>query len=408
MDKKGEKDKKSINRRGFFQEATKGTIALWGVSVGLNVACTKSEKSVRVTDMSPVALFERAKKKYSRMYTVVDSHTEGQPERVVIGGLPPIPGKTMLEKVQYVSENWDDLRRLLVHEPHGYATMAASYITEPTVDEADVGIIYLSPGGYDTMCGHGTIAICTVLAEMGLIELQEPETEIVLDTPAGLVKTRVTVEDGTARAVTFQNVPSFLYKADVKVYVPTIGKVKLDIAFGGNLFYPILSAESVGIEILPERSKDIVSCGRKIFETLREQVEAQHPEIPEMRGYAGVLFSGPPTHPEADLKNCMYVPPDEVDRSPCGTGTCAKMAVLHAKGELGLNEEFVHESIIGTLYYGKLIEETKVGPYVAVVPTVKGSAYIMGIQQLIVDPRDPFPAGFEMGKKSKIWGAEFE
>ena len=346
--------------------------------------------------------------KFSRMITAVDAHTEGHPERVVIGGVPPVPGVTIMEKVRYVRENWDHLRTFLVHEPRGHSAMHASIITEPTVEEADVGVIYLGSGGYDTMCGHGTIAICTVLVEMGLIEAQEPETEIVLDTLAGIVRAKVAVEGGTATAVTIQNVPSFLYKSDVEVDVPTLGKVKLDIAFGGDLFYPILPAESVGLEIEPEWVSDIVSCGMKIWDAISEQVEAQHPEIPEMKGFSGVIFSCPPTNPKATLKNTNVMPPGFTDRSPCGTGTCAKMAVLHAKGELGLEEEFVHESIIGTLFYGRLIEETQVGPYPAVVPTVTGSAYIMGIQQFVLDPRDPFPAGFYLGKKRKIWGAEFE
>jgi len=346
--------------------------------------------------------------KFNRMITAVDAYTEGEPERVVIGGIPPVPGKTIMGKTKYLREKCDYLRTFLVHEPRGHAGMAASIITEPTVEGADVGVIYLSSGGYDTMCGHGAIAICTVLVEMGLIEPQQPETEIILDTSAGLVQAKVAVEDGIAKAVAIQNVPSFLYESDVNVSVPTLGKLKLDIAFGGNLFYPILPAESVGLEIKPEWANDIISCGFKIWESISEQVKAQHPEISEIKGFSGVMFSGPPSHPNATLKNAMYVPPAWIDRSPCGTGTSAKMAVLHAKGVLDLKEEFVHESIIGSLYHGKLIEETQVGPYPAVVPTFTGSAYIIGIQQFVLDPRDPFPAGFYVGKNSRLWGAEFE
>ena len=295
-----------------------------------------------------------------------------------------------------------------VHEPRGHSAMHASIITEPTVEEADVGVIYLGSGGYDTMCGHGTIAICTVLVEMGLIEAQEPRTQIVLDTLAGLVRAEVVVQDGIAKVVTIQNVPSFPYTSDVEVDVPTLGKVKLDVAFGGDLFYAILPAESVGLEITPERVDDIISRGTKIWEAVSEQVAAQHPEIPEMKGFSGVIFSCPPTNSATTLKSANVMPPGFIDRSPCGTGTCAKMAVLHAIGDLGLEEEFVHESIIGTLFYGRLIAETKVGSYSAVVPTVTGSAYITGIQQFTLDPRDPFPAGFYLGKKRRIWGAEFE
>jgi len=345
--------------------------------------------------------------RFRRIITAVDSHTEGNAERVVIGGIPPIPGRTMLEKMKYVHDNWDHLRRFLLHEPRGHSAMYASFITEPTVKGADLGVIYMEPGGYATMCGHGTIAICTVLLETGIIKVQEPVTEIVLDTPAGIVRAKVAVEDGSAKAVTIQNVPSFLYKADVEVEVPTLGRVELDIAYGGN-FFAILPAERVRLEIKPERLDEIVPCGMKIWNAVNEQVEVQHPEKPEIDFVSYVLFSAEATHPKATMKNTTVVPPGQVDRSPCGTGTSAKMAILHAKGELSLNEEFVHESIIGSLFYGKLIEETTVGPYPAVVPTITGSAYITGIQQFVLDPEDPFPAGFHLGREEKLYGAGLE
>nr|MBC7243850.1 proline racemase family protein [Chloroflexota bacterium] len=344
--------------------------------------------------------------KFSRILTAIDSHTGGNPERVVIGGVPPIPGETMLEKLKYVRHHLDSLRTFLVHEPRGHSNMYASLLIPPTVDGADFGVLYLEPGGYATMCGHGTIAICTVLVEMGMVTVKEPMTRIVLDTPAGIVQADVAVKDGMAESVTIQNVPSFLYKADVEVDVPGIGRVKVDIAYGGN-FYAILPAESVGLEISPEHANEIISCGTKIWQAVNEQVEIHHPEAPEINCINYVEFSAPPTHPKATLKNAVVVPPAGIDRSPCGTGTSAKMATLYAKGELGLHEEFVHESIIGSLFYGRLIEETKVGPFAAVVPTIKGSAYIMGIQQFVLDPRDPFPTGFLLGKQEKLYGVDF-
>jgi proline racemase/trans-L-3-hydroxyproline dehydratase len=344
--------------------------------------------------------------KLSRMVTAVDAHTAGMPMRVVIGGVPQIPGRSILEKVRYVRENLDDLRAFLVLEPRGHNGMFAALLTEPTTEGSDVGVIFLNPGGYDTMCGHGTIAICTVLVEMGKVKVEEPETEIVLDTPAGTVRGRVAVKDGLAQEVILQSVPSFLYKSDVQIEVPPFGRLTLDIAYGGDLFYAILPAEEVGLEIRPERDSDIITCGRRIWEALNEQVEAQHPEVPSLRGFAGVIFSSPATHPDATLKNACFGPPGFTDRSPCGTGTCAKMAALYAKGELGLKEEFVHESFIGTLFRGKAIEEVRVGPYRAILPEITGSAYITGIQQFVLDPRDPFPAGFYVGKESKLWGGE--
>jgi proline racemase len=189
--------------------------------------------------------------------------------------------------------------------------------------------------------------------------------------------------------------------------VPGMGRMLVDIAYGGN-FYAILPAASVGLPVVPGRASELISCGTKIWKAVNEQVTIRHPEQPEIDSVNYVEFSAPPTRPEATMKNAVVVPPCGLDRSPCGTGTSAKMAMLHAKGELGLNEEFVHESIIGSLFYGNLIEETRVGEYPAVIPTIRGSAYIMGIHQFVLDPRDPFPVGFFVGKQEKLYGFEFE
>lgn len=344
--------------------------------------------------------------KFNRMITAVDAHTAGMPMRVVTGGVPPIPGKTIPDKVRYFRETLDDLRRFLVLEPRGHPWMFAAVLTEPTTEGSDAGLIFFNPGGYDTMCGHGTIAICTVLVETGRVRVEGPETDITLDTPAGTVHAQVAVEDGLVREVTLFNVPSFLYKADVPVQVPDLGRIAVDVAYGGDLFYAILPAESVGLEIRPERDNDIIVQGRKIWDALIEQVEVQHPENPSLKGFVGVIFSGPPTHPDATAKNACFGPPGFTDRSPCGTGTCAKMASLYARSELGLNEEFVHESFIGTLFRGKVMREERVGPYPGIVPAITGNAWVTGIQQFVLDPRDPFPAGFYVGRESELWGAE--
>jgi proline racemase len=344
---------------------------------------------------------------FTKIITAIDTHTEGNPERVVTGGIPSIPGKTMLEKSKYARDHLDYLRTMLVHEPRGNNNMYAALLVPPTVDKADMGVIYLEPGGYPTMCGHGTIGICSVLVETGIVEAREPETEIVLDTPAGLVRAKVAVMNGRAQSVTIRNVPSFLYKADIALDVPDVGHVKLDIAYGGN-FYAILEADSVGLEVKTENANEIIVMGAKIWQTVNEQVEIHHPLEPQIDCINYVEFCAPATHPKATLKNAVVVPPAGMDRSPCGTGTSAKMATLYTKGQLQLNEEFVHESIIGTLFYCQLIEETKIGEYQAVVPTIRGSAYITGIHQFVVDERDPFPGGFQLGKIEKLYGFEFK
>jgi proline racemase len=206
--------------------------------------------------------------------------------------------------------------------------------------------------------------------------------------------------------VTLQNVPSFLYKPDVKVDVPGVGEVKVDIAYGGN-FYAILPGVSVGLEIRPEHADQIRTMGTSIWRAVNEQVEIHHPEKPEINCVNYVEFSGPPTIQGYD-EECRRDPTGRHRSLPCGTGTSAKMATLYAKGELKLNEEFVHESIIGSLFFGRLIQETKVGNYRSVIPTIRGSAHIMGIHQFVLDPRDPFPAGFLVGRKEKLYGVEFE
>jgi proline racemase len=343
---------------------------------------------------------------FTRIITAIDTHTEGNPERVVTGGIPPIPGKTMLEKSKYARDHLDYIRTLLVHEPRGHSNMYAALLVPPTLEEADIGVLYLEPGGYVTMCGHGTMAVCTVLIETGIIEAREPETDIALDTPAGLVQARVTVKDGRAEAVTLRNVPSFLYKKDIELEVSGVGLLKMDIAYGGN-FYAIVEVERVGLELKAENVNQLISVGTKIWQTVNERVEIHHPLEPQIDCINYVEFCAPATHPKATMKNAVVVPPAGMDRSPCGTGTCAKMATLYSKGELDLKEKFVHESIIGTLFYGELLTETKVGPYVAVVPTIRGSAYITGIHQFVVDARDPFPGGFHLGKIEKLYGFEF-
>jgi proline racemase len=344
---------------------------------------------------------------FTKIITAIDTHTEGNPERVVTGGIPSISGKTMLEKSKYVRDHMDYLRTMLVHEPRGHSNMYAALLVPPTVDQADIGVLYLEPGGYVTMCGHGTIGICSVLVETGIIEAREPETEIVLDTPAGLVRAKVAVKNGRAESVTIRNVPSFLYKADIELDVPDVGHVKLDIAYGGN-FYAILEADSVGLEVTTENANEIIAMGAKIWQTVNEQVEIHHPLEPQIDCINYVEFCAPAIHPKATLRNAVVVPPAGMDRSPCGTGTSAKMATLYTKGQLQLNEEFVHESIIGTLFFCQLIEETKIGEYQAVVPTIRGSAYITGIHQFVVDERDPFPGGFQLGKIEKLYGFEFK
>lgn len=342
----------------------------------------------------------------TKTFTVIDAHTEGNPERVVVSGIPPIPGDSMLEKGRYVRAHLDHLRTFFTHEPRGHENMYAALVIPPADPRAQFGILYLEPGGYATMCGHGTIAICSVLVEIGLVDVVEPQTTIVLDTPAGLVEAVVQVEDGVARSVTVKNVPSFLYKPEVIVNVPGIGRISMDIAYGGN-FYAIVPAKSVELQVNKKYFRALVDSGTRIWQAVNEQVEIRHPLLPEINCVNYVEFSGPPVDERASAKNAVVVPPAGMDRSPCGTGTSAKMAALWARGELLLHQKFVHESIIGSLYTGELVAETRVGNFPAVVPLITGSAYIMGIHQLVMDPCDPFPYGYSLDKQEKLYGFDF-
>jgi proline racemase len=342
--------------------------------------------------------------RFQRMISAVDSHTEGEPARVVVGGVPLIPGETFQEKWQWAKEHLDDLRRLLMFEPRGGSHYSGSILTAPSTPGADFGIIFIEVSGFLPMCGHGTIATATVLVENGMVEAKEPYTDLTFDTPAGLVKARVHVEDGIAKDVTIQNVPSFVIKQDLVVDVPRLGKRTLDIAYGGN-FYAVVPAEPLGLALVPENYRQVIDYGNLIREAIYEQVEIQHPLNPAINRCSHVRFVGPPVDPRATVRNTVLYSAEGIDRSPCGTGTSAEMAVRYAKGKLGIGQEFVSESIIGSIFYGKLIEETRVGPYRAVVPTIRGSAYITGIQQFVLDPRDPWQTGFYLGGRSR-WGTE--
>jgi proline racemase len=340
--------------------------------------------------------------RFNRLISTIESHTEGEPTRVVIGGIPVIPGDTFQAKWAWAKANLDDLRKLLMFEPRGNPVMSGSILTAPCTPGADVGVIYIEVSGFLPMCGHGTIGTCTVLVEAGLVPVTEPVTSIVLDTPAGLVRAKVDVENGVAKSVTIQNVPSFLSKADQRVIVPELGEVLLDIAYGGN-FYAIVPAASVGLEIAPKWAKEIVRKGSLIRDAIFDQIEVQHPTLPAINRCTHVRFISESPNPKVTTRNAVLYSAEAIDRSPCGTGTSAEMALRFGKGMQKLGEEMVSESIIGSLFYGNLIETTQVGSYSAVVPTIRGSAYISGFQQIVLDPRDPFRSGFYLGESSQ-WG----
>jgi proline racemase len=351
--------------------------------------------------------------KISKMVTAVDLHACGEPGRVIIGGVPEIPGKTMFEKKVYLETKADDLRKRMLREPRGYPAANCNLIVPPTIPEADAGMIIMEQVEYPPMSGTNTMCVVTALLETGIVTAREPITKLKLDTPAGLVCVEAEVRDSQVVRVTFENVPAFAVHLDRAVEVPQLGTVRVDVAYGG-MFYVIADATQFGLRLTPDEGRDITRIGEMVKAATREQLPVAHPENPGIAGVTIAELSGPPSRPGAHAKNAVIVSTGDldwkrpatwtgaIDRSPCGTGTCAKMATLHAKGALTLHQDFVHEGILGTTFTGQLIRETQVGPHRAVVPTISGRAWITGFSQYVLDADDPFPEGFTVGD---IWSS---
>jgi proline racemase len=321
----------------------------------------------------------------------------------------------MFEKMRFLETEADDLRLRMLREPRGYPATCCNLVLPPTHPDAHAGYVIMEQVEYPGMSGTNTIAVATVLIETGMVPSTEPVTELLLESPAGLIAVRADVEGGKAKRVTFENVPCFAAHLDAVVDVPQIGKVKVDVAYGG-MFYVIADADQVGLTLVPDEGKEITRIGEMIKAATIEQLETPiHPENPGIQGVTISQLSAPPSNPNADRKNSVIVSSGQLDwdrpstwtgvldRSPCGTGTSAKMACLWAKGELPLNQDFVHEGILGTTFTGRLVREAKVGDTAAVVPTIAGTAWITGFAQYVVDPEDPFPNGFTVGD---LWGGQ--
>jgi proline racemase len=344
----------------------------------------------------------------ARMLQAVDAHAAGEPGRVIVGGVLDVPGATMLEKARHLEEHGDSLRRLMLREPRGYPALCANVVLPPTDPAADAGYVIMEHVEYPGMSGTNTICVATVLLETGVLPMHEPLTEIVLEAPAGLIAISATCAGGKVTGITFRNVPAFATHLDTPIEVPTLGTVIVDVAYGG-MFYVIADAEALGFHLVPDEGRDITRVTELIKAAAAEQLPVVHPGQP---GFAGITIgqlSGPAHDPANSWRNVVTVSTGAldwsrpstwtgvIDRSPCGTGTCAKMAVLHAKRRLRTGEDFRHEGILGTVFTGRLVEETRVGDRTAVVPTITGTAWITGFASYVVDPSDPFPEGYTVG-----------
>src|SRR5262245_44932516 len=322
--------------------------------------------------------------------TTIDAHAAGEPLRVITGGLSPIPGDTILAKRRYAQQNLDHLRRALMFEPRGHADMYGCITTEPVTADGDLGVLFMHNEGYSTMCGHGVIALVTVLLETQMIE---PREVIRLDTPAGRVTARADFDGKRVRSVAFENVPSFAYKLDQSVTVPGIGDVRYDIGFGGA-FYAYCKASDLGVRIVPEEFRKLIDVGMAVKRAVMSSVEIKHPFEDDMGFLYGTIINSEPLTEGADSRNVCIFADGEVDRSPTGTGVSGRVALEHAKGRLAVGEPFVIESLIGTRFAGRVVCETTFGKYAAVVPAVEGNAYITGRHEFLIDPADPLREGF--------------
>jgi proline racemase len=344
----------------------------------------------------------------ARMIQAVDAHAAGEPGRVIVGGVLDVPGASMFEKMRHLAEHGDDLRTLMLREPRGYPALCANVVLPPTRPEADAGYVIMEQVEYPGMSGTNTMCVATVLLETGMLPMTEPITEITLEAPAGLIRIRATCSGGKVTGVTFRNLPAFATHLDTPIEVPQLGTVTVDVAYGG-MFYVIADAEALGFRLVPDEGRDITRVTEMIKAAAREQLPVVHPEQP---GFAGITIgqlSGPPHDPRNSRRNVVTMSTGEldwskpstwtgvIDRSPCGTGTCAKMAILHAKGELQDGDEFRHEGILGTVFTGRVEEETRIGDRAAIVPSITGTAWVTGFASYVVDPTDPFPEGYTVG-----------
>ncbi|SHJ40425.1 proline racemase [Shimia gijangensis] len=344
----------------------------------------------------------------SRMLTAVEAHAEGEPGRVITGGMPHLPGNSVFEKMQWMQSNHDEVRTLMLQEPRGHPALCCNVLVPPSHPEADAGFIIMEQMEYPPMSGSNTICVTTVLLETGIIPMMEPVTELTLEAPAGLIRVRADCKDGKVTRVTFRNVPAFAVHLDRTIEVPGLGKTKVDVAWGG-MFFVLADADSLGISLSPDNGREIVCLSEAIRHAAVEQLPVAHPDNPAITGPTITNLWGAAISPSTHGRGAITIStggfapshPNEasgiLDRSPCGTGTCAKMAVLHARGLLDIGQDYINAGPMGTTFTGRIEEITQVGPYPAIVPSLSGQGWIYGTSNWTLDPTDPFQTGFTIG-----------
>lgn len=348
----------------------------------------------------------------SRIITAVEAHAEGEPGRVITAGAPNLQGNSVFEKMQWMQEHKDEIRHLMLREPRGYPALCCNLIVPPSDPRADAGFIIMEQTEYPPMSGSNTICVVTVLLETGILQMTEPVTDLTLETPAGLITVTADCANGKVTRVTFRNVPAFAVHLDAPIDVPGLGRIAVDIAWGG-MFYVLADADRLGIDLDGSNGAQIVKTSEAIRAAAIEQVPVVHPENPAITGPTITNLWGAPISPGTHGRGAITLStggfdPERphaltgiLDRSPCGTGTCAKMAVLHARGHLPVGQDYVNAGPMGTTFTGRIEDVTSVGPYPAIVPTLSGQGWIYGMSNYMLDPTDPFQEGFTIGD---IWG----
>lgn len=335
---------------------------------------------------------------FERIITSIDAHTAGMPIRIITSGFPPIYGKTMLDKKSYIEENYDYLRKMIMLEPRGHSGMYGCIITPPVTEDGDFGVLFTDNEGYSNMCGHGTIGVTKVMVETGMIATREGENMIKIDSPAGRIVSLVQIQDKKVKQVEFTNVPSFVFAEDVIINISGVGSIPVDISFGGG-FYAFIDEEKLGIKIDSVNIKGLIEKGMEIKSKVNEQFDVFHPLEKGLRGVYGTIITAPLEICDNKIisKNVCIFAHGQVDRSPCGTGTCARIALLHKKGYMEKDMTLFNKSIIDTVFEGSIVDYAVIGDYKGVIPRIQGMAHIMGFNQIVLDSRDPLPEGFYLG-----------
>jgi proline racemase len=324
--------------------------------------------------------------------TTTDYHTAGEPFRIVTGGVGAIPGATILEKRRWAQQELDHVRALLVNEPRGHADMYGCFVTDAVSEGGDLGVLFFHNAGFSTACGHGTIALATYALETGLLPIREPETELRIDVPSGTLPVTAAVRGGRVEGVRFRNVPSFVHAEGLELDTSR-GRLAVDVAYGGA-FYASVRAEDAGLAVEPDRLPALIELGRELKHALESEHEIAHPLEPELRDVYGVIFFAEEGSSPLTQRNVAIFADGEVDRSPCGSGTSARLALLHRQGRLAVGEPLLHRSIVGTEFEGRVVEETEVAGRAAVVTEVAGNAHLTGHHEFVLETDDPLGTGF--------------